>query len=174
MTFNSTVDFSKININNYVKYTDDPTYNYKERNIKYMPFGILSDQFVNNYNSMIVRNNNGYYDDLRSTLNYNITNDEILDVYRQELKDYVDIYKQYWIERKILDKELLKYDKFVNDFVVNKIVELNKIMENRLQRSNDVIIYDNSYMYTFAVTIIGILLGIFIIVLCIKWKNYYK
>ena len=177
MTYNSTVDINKLNIYGHVKYTDDSTYNYKERNIIYMPHGTLSDIFVDNYNSMIVRNNNGYYEDHISKLNYNITNDEILDVYRNELKDYINIYNQYYKERDKINnhEQLQKYDEFVNEFVIYKIITLNDIIYDRLKFTNDIIIENNSsYNNILVTTIIGIILLFVIIMTCVHSHKYYK
>jgi hypothetical protein len=166
MTYNATVDIDNLNIDEYVKYTDDPTYNNKERNILYLPYDVLSHSFVDNFNSMIVRNNNGYYDDMRSKLNYNINNNEITDIYRKELYDYVELYNQYLAENN------KTYDKIVYNFLVSRIIKINRIINNRLQLSNNVNMKtDNYYLYVIG---IGLLLFAFVIYICVNFKKYYK
>lgn len=135
MTYNSTTNLDKLNIYNYVKYTDDSTYDYHMRNILYMPYGTLSDNFVNNFNSMIVRNNNKYYEIILNRFDAKINN------YRNELNDYINLYRQYQQERyKIMNNDKLKaYDKKVYDFIMPHIITLNKnIYDNLSIQYNDI------------------------------------
>jgi hypothetical protein len=182
------------------KYTEDITYNYHLRNVKYMPtndatmppnvipnteynnkwnelllaYKSIPSNFVNDFNSMIVRNDNGYYDMARSKLNYPMENSDVLSVYRNELADYVNLYKRSQDVRKNITNQnlLIDFDKRVNAFTIPRIIELNNIIK-KLHRENNVIMVDQIQINNIIISVIAIIWLLMILYTILRNNSNY-
>ena len=192
MSYNSTVDIDSLNIFNTQKYDQNPLYEKELRNIKYLPkisevnslqlvsndMSSIFDILVDTYNAMVVRKDTNYYGMSRSKLNYPMNHSDVLKSYRNELSDYINLYRN-WNNalNKISNKTewsplLYNYQYIVYNFTIPEIIRLNRIINLQISIPDDVPKYNTNYYTSLFIVLIGIL--ICIIILILNGKNYYR
>jgi hypothetical protein len=181
MSYNSTIDINSLDLYNNFKYDKNPLYEYTLRNIKYLPYDTLNridDSLVDNFNAMIVRKDTNYYGMSRSKLNYPMEHSNVLQTYRNELQDYLNLYSK-WIDvldtipSNQYDSLIENYKYMLFNFTIPEIIRLNNIINLQISITDDLPKINIKYNLNLFTLFIGIII-IFIILFIITKNNYYK
>jgi hypothetical protein len=184
MSYNSTVDLNSLDLYNNLKYDQNPLYEKSLRNIKYLPYddsGNITNKLVDDFNAMIVRKDTGYYEKSRSKKNYIMENSNILQSYRNELFDYINMYYSWINKLDDLEKSGIKspkYDEYryiIINYSIPEIIRLNKIIHNKLSIPDDVKyeFYEKPKYRNYLYLCLFLIL-IIIAILITNSKNYYS
>ena len=183
MSYNATVDINSLDLFNNLKYDQNPLYEYKLRNIKYLPYdpnNRIDNKLVDNFNAMIVRKDTNYYGMSRSKKNYPMNHSDVLQSYRNELSDYIKLYNDWIIKLNLFKDSEINSDKYLSDykyylinFTIPEIIRLNNIIALQISIPNDILPENKLYKQYINLYILGIII-VFIVLLIIVKTNYYK
>ena len=183
MSYNATVDINSLDLFNNLKYDQNPMYEFKLRNIKYLPYdpdNRIDNKLVDNFNAMIVRKDTNYYGMSRSKKNYPMDHSDVLQSYRNELSDYIKLYNDWIIKLNLFKDSEINFDKYLSDykyylinFTIPEIIRLNNIIALQISIPNDIPPENKLYKQYINLYILGIII-VFIVLLIIVKTNYYK
>ena len=182
MSYNATVDINSLDLFNNLKYDQNPIYEYKLRNIKYLPYDPtkrINDKLIDDFNVMIVRKDTNYYGISRSKKNYPMNHYDVLQSYRNELADYIKLYNDWTIKLNTFKETEINNDKYLSDyrfylihFVIPEIIRLNNIIALQISIPNDISKQNKIYDQYLLIYFIGIVILFIILIIVIK-TNYY-
>jgi len=182
MSYNATVDITSIDIANNFKYDQNPLYEKSLRNIKYLPYdssGIITDDLIDFFNTMIVRRDTEYYEKSRSKSNFPMENSDILNSVRNELNDYLQLYNKFTNSLNNIDKsnwsQSNKYEEYkymINKYTIPEIIRLNKLIYLYISVPNNVP-SPTKYNMNRYLLFIGLIIFLTIIILiCINHNKF--
>ena len=183
MSYNATVDINSLDLYNNLKYDQNIVYEYKLRNIKYLPYdpnSRINNKLVDDFNAMIVRKDTNYYGMSRSKRNYPMNHSDVLQSYRNELADYIKLYNDWIISLNSFKKSEINADKYLSDyeyylfhFTIPEIIRLNNIIALQISIPDDISKDNKSYTQYIYIYILGIAF-ISVIMIIVMNTNYYN
>jgi hypothetical protein len=180
MSYNATVDINTIDLFNNLKYDQNPVYEYKLRNIKYLPYdpnNRIDNKLIDDFNAMIVRKDTNYYGMSRSKKNYPMNHSDVLQSYQNELADYIKLYNEWILKLDSIketeyDKYLFDYRYYVVNFTIPEIIRLNNIIALQISIPNDIPQKNKFYDQYLYIYFMGLIFVFVVIIIIIKTNHY--